>query len=75
MAVEEIRFARDTSPLGLLHERHDVRVHLLGLAMIGVEGDQNRVSVGDSMDMLGDRDRAEHHVLYGATGGKRCASN
>jgi hypothetical protein len=75
VAVEEIRSARRSSALRLLDERHDKLVQLVGLAMIGVERNEDRVAVGGSVNMLGDRDCAEHDVLDSASRRKRCTSD
>ncbi len=63
VAGEQIRLAGRPSPLRFLHEWDDERVHLVCLAVIGVERDVNRVPVGDTVDVLRDRQGTEGHVL------------
>ena len=62
------------SPLGLLHERDHERVQLVRLAMVGVQRHVDRVALGDAVDVLGDRDGAERHVLHRGARGERGAA-
>ena len=41
--------------------------------MVRVEGDVNRIPLRCAMDMLGDRDGAERHVLHRGARGERAA--
>ena len=74
VAVEQVRFARRPPPLGLLDERHHERVQLVRLAMVRVERHVDRIPRRRAVDVFGNRDGAERHVLHRGARRERAAA-
>ena len=60
-------FPDSSSALGLLHQGDHELLQLVRLAMVCVQGYVDRVAFRHAVDMLGDRDGAEHHVVQRGT--------
>ena len=60
---EKIGPARGAALLGFLDEREDKLVELVLQAVVGVQRDVDGITLRGAMDVLGDCDRAERHVL------------
>jgi hypothetical protein len=54
---------RGAAAAGLGEQRADELVDLVGLAVVGVDRDVDRVVRGDAVDVLREGDRADGHVL------------
>ena len=54
----------------LLEERSDEAVHAVGGAVVGVQGDVDRILTADDAGEIGEGDRAQRHVLVRLPGGE-----
>ena len=71
---EKIRPARGAALLGFLDEREDKLVEFVLQAVVGVQRDVDGITLRGAMDVLGDRNRAERHVLERRARRKRAAA-
>jgi hypothetical protein len=71
---EEIGPACRPAALGFFDKRDDEGIQFPGLTVIGMQCNVDGISVGDALNVLRDRDRAEDHVLHGKARGKGAAA-
>ena len=71
---EKIGPARGAALLGFLDQRNDKLFELVLQAVVGVQRDVDGITLRRAMDVLGDCDRAERHVLERRARGKRAAA-
>src|SRR4030095_2702289 len=74
MRGEKIRSPRCAALLRFLDERKHEFVELVLEAMICVQRDVDRITLRGAMHVLGDRDRAERHILERRARGTRAAA-